>query len=141
MRITIEGASAAFEEKLLSLLAEHRHELTVTQDTNWNPDRAELFLRGTTLTARTFVRMVVDGDGWADADALRTELGSLRGPTIALARALQRGVRQENWPASTPAPVTPVYDPDNPSWQRAIGYRMDSTVAPVFRAAFEKIDR
>lgn len=49
---------------------------------------AEWFLRTITLTARTFVRRVVDGAGGADAEELRNEFGSLRGPTVALARGL-----------------------------------------------------
>ncbi|GHG63154.1 hypothetical protein [Streptomyces griseocarneus] len=140
MKITIEGASPAFEEKLLRLLDEHRHELAITADTDWSEDRAEWFLRSVTLAARTFVRRVVDGGGWADAGDLRDEFGSLRGPTVALARGLQRGVRQGRWPQGTEAPVAVVYDPDNPSWQRAVGYQMPTEHLLVFQAAFTRLD-
>ncbi|MFF3159584.1 hypothetical protein [Streptomyces sp. NPDC057910] len=139
MKITIEGASPAFEEKLLRLVAEHRHELAVTQDPGWNEDRAELFLRSTTEGARALLLRVVDGGGWADAEELRAELDSFRGATIALSRALQRGARQGHWPENTPAPAEVVYDEKNPSWQRAQGYHMSTETLAAFQVAFDRL--
>ncbi|MEU3394281.1 hypothetical protein [Streptomyces albidoflavus] len=43
------------------------------------------------------------------------------------------------WPEGTAAPISVVYDPDNPSWQKAIAYEMDSENVPVFRAAFARL--
>ncbi|MFG2719754.1 hypothetical protein ACGFW5_15860 [Streptomyces sp. NPDC048416] len=115
MRITMEGASEEFERKLLALFAEHRHELTVTADTEWTVDRADRYLRSLPAGARRFAEaVVVDGDGHADADALRSIVGRLQGPTVALSRAVPRGVREGWWPEGTQAPITVVYDPDNP---------------------------
>lgn len=141
MRITIEGASPEFEHKLLGLLADHRHELTVTAGTEWSVERAEHFLRSLPLNARTFVRLVVEADGSADAEELRAHFGGgLRGPTIALSRALSRGVRGGHWPEGTSAPVSPLYDPDNPSWQRAIRYTMPAEHLEAFREAVSRFD-
>ncbi|MEU8828836.1 hypothetical protein [Streptomyces sp. NPDC048636] len=140
MRITIEGASAEFERKLLDLVAEHRHELIVTADTEWTVERAERYLRSLPAGARRFAEMVVvDGEGYIDADQLRSVLGKLNGPTVALSRAIPRGVREGWWPEGTSAPITAVYDPDNPSWQKAIAYEMTSENVPVFRAAIAQL--
>lgn len=140
MRITIEGASEQFERKLLDLLAEHRHELAVTADTEWTVERAERYLRSLPAGARRFAEMVVvDGDGYADADTLRSVLGKLNGPTVALSRAIPRGVREGWWPEGTRAPIAVVYDPKNPSWQKAIAYEMAEENVPVFRAAITRL--
>ncbi|MEV7616158.1 hypothetical protein [Streptomyces sp. NPDC089799] len=136
MRFTIEGASPEFERKLLALFAEHREELTLTADTGWTVARADRYLRTLPAAARAFALTVIDTqNGVADADELRELLGSLRGATIALSRAVPRGVKAGWWPQGTPAPIQPVYDPDNPSWQRAISYVMDQEYLPAFREA------
>lgn len=141
MKITIEGASEEFEQKLLALLDEHRHELTVTADTEWTVDRAERYLRSLTASARRFAEMVVvDGDGYIDADQLRSVLGKLNGPSNALTRAVPRGVREGWWPEGTRAPVNAVYDPDNPSWHKNIAYEMNRENVPVFRAALARLN-
>jgi hypothetical protein len=138
MKITIEGASPEFERKLLLLLAEHRHELTVTAGTEWDAERAVLYLTSLPANALRFARLVVEADGRKKAEELRAEFdGELRGPTIALSRAVPRGVRMGWWPEGTEAPITPQYDPDHPSWQRAIAYTMTSENVTVFRTAFE----
>jgi hypothetical protein len=137
MRITIEGADKGFVEKLVALAAAHHAELTVAAvDTNWTVERATRFLRSLTAGARRFAEMViVDGDGYIDADQLRTAVGKLNGPTVALSRAVPRGVREGWWPEGIRAPITPVHDPDNPSWHKIIAYEMTSENVPVFRSA------
>jgi hypothetical protein len=140
MRITIEGASEEFERKLLALLAEHRDELTVTADTGWTVERAGRYLRSLPAGARRFAELVVvDGDGYAEADRLRDVVGKLNGPTVALSRAIPRGVREGWWPEGLRAPITVVYDPDNPSWQKAIAYEMAKDDVPVFRTALTQL--
>ncbi|MCG5121562.1 hypothetical protein ACRWOO_11485 [Streptomyces sp. NEAU-PBA10] len=140
MKITIEGASQEFERKLLDLVAEHRHELAVTADTEWTVERAARYLRSLPAGARRFAELVVvDGDGSADADTLRSALGKLNGPTVALSRAVPRGVKAGWWPEGTAAPITVVYDPDNPSWQKAVAYEMAVENVPIFRAAFARL--
>ncbi|MGC9499310.1 hypothetical protein [Streptomyces sp. WG7] len=137
MRITIEGADKEFAEKLVTLAAAHHAELTVTTvDTDWTVERATRYLRSLTAGARRFAEMViVDGDGYIGADRLRAALGKLNGPTVALSRAIPRGVREGWWPEGISAPITPVWDPDNPSWHKNIAYEMTSENVPVFRAA------
>ncbi|MGA4979296.1 hypothetical protein [Streptomyces cinereoruber] len=140
MKITIEGASEEFERKLLDLLAEHRHELAVTADTEWTVERAERYLRSLPAGARRFSEIVVvGGNGYADADTLRDLLGKLNGPTVALSRAIPRGVREGWWPEGTRAPITVVYDPENPSWQKAIAYEMTRANVPIFREAHRNV--
>ncbi|CUW33387.1 MULTISPECIES: hypothetical protein [Streptomyces] len=140
MKITIEGASEEFERKLLDLLAEHRHELAVTADTEWTVERAERYLRSLPAGARYFAELVVvTGNGYAEAEKLRSILGKLNGPTVALSRAIPRGVREGWWPEGTRAPITVVYDPDNPSWQKAIAYEMSEENVPIFRAAIARL--
>ncbi|MFJ7773204.1 hypothetical protein ACIQ1J_33700 [Streptomyces sp. NPDC097107] len=137
MKITIEGADKDFAEKLVALAAAHHAELTVAAvDTNWTVERATRYLRSLPAGARQFAEMViVDGDGYVDADRLRATVGKLNGPTVALSRAIPRGVREGWWPEGVSAPITPVYDPDNPSWHKNIAYEMTSENVPVFRSA------
>ena len=141
MKITIEGASEEFAEKVFALAAQQGAELSVaTVQTGWTVDRAERYLRSLPAGARRFAEMViVDGEGYLDADQLRAVLGKLNGPTVALSRAIPRGVRKGWWPEGTPAPITPVSDPDNPSWHQNIAYRMDAGNVPVFREALVRM--
>lgn len=141
MRITIEGAGEDFARELLALAAQQGAELTITTvDTSWTVERAERYLHSLTGGARRFAEMViVDGDGYIDADQLRSVLGRLNGPTVALSRAVPRGVKRGWWPEGTPAPITPVSDPDNPSWHQNIAYRMDREIVPIFRDAVARL--
>ncbi|MGW7314829.1 hypothetical protein [Streptomyces sp. NPDC054854] len=141
MKITIEGADKEFAAKLVALAAQHQAELTVTTvDTAWTVARAERYLRSLPAGARRFAELVVlAGKGYAEADKLRSVVGKLNGPTVALSRAIPRGVREGWWPEGTAAPITVVYDPDNPSWQKAIAYEMNSENVPVFRAAIAQL--
>ncbi|GGV54590.1 hypothetical protein GCM10010293_68610 [Streptomyces griseoflavus] len=141
MKITIEGASEEFAEAVLALAAQQGAELSVaTVQTGWTVDRAERYLRSLPAGARRFAEMViVDGEGYLDADQLRAVLGKLNGPTVALSRAIPRGVKAGWWPEGTPAPITPVSDPDNPSWHQNIAYRMDAGNVPVFREALVRM--
>ncbi|MFH9575640.1 hypothetical protein ACH4MG_34520 [Streptomyces sp. NPDC017454] len=141
MKITVEGADKEFAEKLVALAAAHNAKLTVaTVDTRWTVERATRYLRSLTAGARRFAEMViVDGDGYIDADRLRAAIGKLNGPTVALSRAIPRGVREGWWPEGMSAPITPVWDPDNPSWHKNIAYEMTSENVPVFRAAIDAL--
>ncbi|MFD4412474.1 hypothetical protein [Streptomyces sp. NPDC058475] len=141
MKITIEGASEEFAEKVLILAAQEGAELNVaTVDTSWTVDRAERYLRSLPAGARRFAEMVVvDGDGYLEADQLRQVLGRLNGPTVALSRAMPRGVREGWWTEGTTAPISPVWDPDNPSWHKNIAYQMTKENVPVFRAAIARM--
>ncbi|MEU5510814.1 hypothetical protein [Streptomyces fungicidicus] len=141
MKITIEGASEEFAEKVLALAAQQGAELSVaTVQTGWTVDRAERYLRSLPAGARRFAEMViVDGEGYIDADQLRAVLGKLNGPTVALSRAIPRGVKSGWWPEGTPAPINPVSDPDNPSWHQNIAYRMDVGNVPIFREALVRM--
>ncbi|MEU4038725.1 hypothetical protein [Streptomyces collinus] len=141
MKITIEGASEQFAEKVLVLAAQHGAELAVTTvDTGWTVDRAERYLRSLPAGARRFAKMVVDGDGYLDAEQLRQALGKLNGPTVALSRAVPRGVREGWWPEGISAPISPVWDPDNPSWHKNIAYQMTKENVPTFRAAISRLE-
>ncbi|MEV5950360.1 hypothetical protein [Streptomyces sp. NPDC051993] len=141
MKITIEGASDDFARELVALAAQQHADLTVTTvETGWTVDRAERYLRSLPASARRFAEMVfVDGEGYIDADHLRSALVKLNGPTVALSRAMPRGVRKGWWPEGTPAPITPVSDPDNPSWHQNIAYRMDAANVPIFSEALCRI--
>ncbi|MGV9567781.1 hypothetical protein [Streptomyces sp. NPDC003480] len=141
MRIIIEGATEEFTEKIVALAAQHHAELSVTTvRPGWTVDRAERYLRSLPAGGRRMAEMViVDGDGDIDADHLRRVLGKLNGPSNALTRAVPRGVRKGWWPEGTPAPITPVSNPDNPSWHQNIAYRMDKELVPAFREALTRI--
>lgn len=141
MKITIEGASEEFAEKVILLAAQQGANLSIsTIETGWTEERAERYLRSLPAGARTFARIVVvDGDGHADADTLRAAVGKLNGPTVALSRAMPRGVKAGWWPEGTPAPIEKVDDPDHPSWQKAEAYVMSKDLVPIFRSAFARL--
>ncbi|GAA1585973.1 hypothetical protein [Streptomyces globosus] len=141
MEIIIRGASEEFAEKLVALAAQHQAELSIsTVRPGWTVDRAERYLRDLTAGSRRMAEMViVDGDGYLAADHLRRVIGKLNGPSNGLTRAVPRGVRKGWWPEGTPAPITPVSDPNNPSWHQNIAYRMDQELLPVFREALTRI--
>ncbi|UQI49825.1 hypothetical protein M1P56_35640 (plasmid) [Streptomyces sp. HU2014] len=140
MKITIEGASEQFAEKLVVLAAQHRAELTVV-DTAWTVERAERYLSSLPAGAKKFAEIVViDGDGYIDAETLREHLGKLNGPRVALVRAIPRGVREGWWPEGISEPISAVWDPENPSWQKAIAYEMAPREnVPVFREAIARL--
>lgn len=141
MKITIEGASEEFAEKLVALAARHSAELTVTTlDTSWTVDRAERYLRSLPAGARRFAQLVIQNHGFMGAGVLRNHLGKLNGPTVALSRAIPRGVREGWWPEGTTAPIQVLYDPDNPSWQKATAYKMTAENVPVFLDALDRLD-
>ncbi|MFB8101156.1 hypothetical protein ACFUJ0_04065 [Streptomyces sp. NPDC057242] len=140
MEIIVKGASEEFAEKLVALAAQHHAELSIsTVQPGWTVDRAERYLRSLTASGRRMAQMViVDGNGYLEADRLRSELGKLNGPSNSLKRAVDRGVRKDWWPEGTPAPITPVSNPANPSWHQNIAYRMDQELVPVFRQALTR---
>ncbi|MGW1037582.1 hypothetical protein [Streptomyces antibioticus] len=140
MKITIEGASEEFAREVLTLAAQQGANLTLnTVKTGWTVERAERYLRSLPAGARTFAQLVINGDGHADAETLRTALGKLNGPTVALSRAVPRGVKAGWWPEGTPAPIEKVDDPDHPSWQKAEAYVMSRDLVPVFRTALAQL--
>ncbi|MFI8365289.1 hypothetical protein ACIGD1_34695 [Streptomyces sp. NPDC085612] len=142
MEIIIKGATEEFAEKIVALAAQRSAELSViTVRPGWTVDRAERYLRDLTASSRRMAEMVIaDGrDGYIEADQLRNVLGKLNGPSNGLARAVPRGVRKGWWPEGTPAPITPVSNPSNPSWHENIAYRMDKEIIPVFREALARI--
>ncbi|MFF4330749.1 hypothetical protein [Streptomyces sp. NPDC001591] len=141
MEIIIRGASEAFAEKLVALAAQHHAELSIsTVHPGWTVDRAERYLRDLTASSRRMAEMViVNGNGYIEAAHLRHVVGKLNGPSNGLTRAVPRGVRRGWWPEGTPAPITPVSNPDNPSWHENIAYRMDQELVPVFREALARI--
>ncbi|WP_327166850.1 hypothetical protein [Streptomyces zaomyceticus] len=141
MEIIIKGATEEFAEKLVALAAQHSAELSITTvRPGWTVDRAERYLRSLPAGGRRMAEMViVDGDGYIDADQLRRVLVKLNGPSNALKRAVDRGVRKGWWPEGTLAPITPVSNPNNPSWHQNIAYRMDKEIVPTFREALTRI--
>ncbi|MER6199947.1 hypothetical protein ABT234_21560 [Streptomyces sp. NPDC001586] len=141
MEIVIKGATEEFAEKLVALAAKHSADLAIsTVRPGWTVDRAERYLRDLTASARRMAELViVDGNGYIDAHQLRSVLGKLNGPSNGLTRAVPRGVRKGWWPEGTPAPITPVSNPDNPSWHENIAYRMDKEIVPIFREALTRI--
>jgi hypothetical protein len=139
MRYTIEGGSPEFEEKLLALFAEHRDELTLTPDTTWTPARAEHLLRDAAPRAAEILRAVITAGGRIEADQLREDGKTLRGHTSGITQAVNRGALQGRWPHGMPAPIEPIYDPENRSFQRAIAYEMVPAILAAFTEAAQRI--
>jgi hypothetical protein len=136
MKITIEGASEEFTEQVLAFAAQQGANLTVsTVESGWTVARAERYLHSLTAGARTFARIVIDGEGRAEADTLRRAVGKLNGPTVSLSRTLTRGAHMGWWPEDTPAPIEKIEGPDHPSWQKAEAYVMTSDNVEIFRKA------
>lgn len=141
MEIIIKGATEKFAEKVILLAAQENAKVSIsTVQPGWTVDRAERYLRSLTAGARRMAEMViVEGDGYLDADHLRRVVGALNGPANSLKRTVDRGARNGWWPEDTPKPITPVSNPNNPSWHQNIAYRMDQEIVPVFREALIRI--
>ncbi|UGT58921.1 hypothetical protein [Nocardia asteroides] len=149
MNIIIEGVTEDFALRILDLAAERglsicpagAHGVTVRPVApGWTVGRAESFLRDLPSVALSIVRAAVDGNGWADSADIRDDGASLRGRTGAISQAIKRGVKAGRLPEDLPAPISPQYDPDNPSYQRTKGYTMPEELLPAFREAFARID-
>ncbi|MEV6357921.1 hypothetical protein [Streptomyces hydrogenans] len=141
MEIIIKGATEKFAEKVILLAAQENAKVSIsTVQPGWTVDRAERYLRDLTAGARRMAEMViVEGDGYLDADHIRRVVGALNGPANSLKRAVDRGIREGWLPEETQAAVTPVSNPDNPSWHQNIAYRMDAELVPTFREALTRI--
>ncbi|MFC8538019.1 hypothetical protein ACFUJY_29465 [Streptomyces sp. NPDC057249] len=137
MRLVIEGGSAAFEEKLLALFAEHRDELTVETDREWTVERAKDFVRIATPPVRTLLNDVLHGGGYRAASDLRDMGRDLAGPSISLTKTLTKGVVDGLWPSGMPAPITADYGREKPQNKKVEGYRMAAELVPIFTVAAE----
>jgi hypothetical protein len=134
---------------LIALVAQHRpvrlaeHKAAVmTLTPEWTLERAIAFIRDIPAMAERIVRSAAANNGWADASSLRGPSGddSLRGQTTAITKALRRGARKNIWPEQMPIPVSAIYDPNNPSYQRTSGFVMPAELVPIFQAAIRELD-
>ncbi|MFE6895192.1 hypothetical protein [Streptomyces sp. NPDC057694] len=143
MRIIIEDAPEDLALEIAALIGRHASHESVTLNADWTVPRAEMLLRDLPTTAGRLIREAVLGDGWAAAERLRGAdgSGSLRGRSGAITKAITRGTVAGRWPDGMPSPVQAQYDPDVPSYQRTVGYRMADDLVTVFRAAMDRIDR
>lgn len=137
VRFVIEGASPAFEEGLLALIAGHADGLTVQADREWTVDRARDFMRLASPAARTLIRDVLSGGGYRAAVDLRSMGRTLSGPSIAVTKAVTKGVTGGLWPTGMPAPITRDYGREKPQNKQVEGYRMAPDLVIVFTAATE----
>ncbi|MFE1788968.1 hypothetical protein ACFW7J_11335 [Streptomyces sp. NPDC059525] len=76
------------------MLAAQRHaELSIsTVHPGWTVDRSERYL--TASSRRMAEVVIVDGDGYIEAEHLRRVVGKLNGPSNGLTRAVPQGVRR-----------------------------------------------
>ncbi|MET8538720.1 hypothetical protein ABZV67_45510 [Streptomyces sp. NPDC005065] len=142
MRIIIEDVSEELTREIAALIGRRQDSTKVSIDAEWSVARAELLLRDLPAVAGQLIREAVHGDGWAPAERLRGVDGtaSLRGRSGAITKAITRGAVAQHWPSGMPQPLHAQYDPDRPSTQRTIGYRMAAELVPTFRAAVMRVD-
>lgn len=131
--VTIENPTGDFQNRLLTLLAEHA--ATVEIDRTWTVPRAEAYYRSLPARARRIVEEAVAHDGYVAAEELRTTPDtSLRGHSGALSRALARGALQGLWPDGMRAPI----EPQGPGFGKVVGYRMPDDLVQPFLTAIER---
>jgi hypothetical protein len=132
------------EEALLAVakvLAQHGADVEINASTGWTSARAESLLRDLPTFQQQIIKNAVHGDGWAPAEKLRDEDGSLRGRSSAIKRAVERGVKDGRFPEGIPVPVIAQYDPEVQGWQRTAGYMLPEEHLTAFRTAVQRIER
>ncbi len=86
------------------------------------------------------IQLEVEHDGTCSREAVYEAGGykpdrSLNGFTKPVGRIMRQMQKEELLPIDAADPMKPIYDPDNPSFQRAQGFRMPSELIPVFQEA------
>ena len=88
----------------------------------------------------TAIATAAHSGGYIDRDTVYTigrypKTRALTGFTKPIAGTMREMVSEGLLPADAGAPILPEYDPTNPSYQRARGFRMPADVATVFAHA------
>jgi hypothetical protein len=143
--LTIEGPLDTLAE-----VAQHLHqqfpdglvvEVEAASWEGWTVSSAENLLRRLAGPQRSLLTLIVEQGGVADGASLRqhlgNETGSLKGLTGPISKHVKKMIRDGFLPEGTPAPTTTIYDPENPSYQRAGGIRMEPELVDIFRTALE----
>ncbi|MFI8308721.1 hypothetical protein ACIF80_36025 [Streptomyces sp. NPDC085927] len=133
--VTVEDPTSDFQERLLALLQEHAGQVDV--DTAWTVERALQYYRTLPKRARDIVLGAVANDGFVSDDELRTDGSSLRGHSGALKRVLERGVREQWWPAGMQAPI----QAQGPGFGKVKGYRMPDDLVLTFFTAIDRYNK
>ncbi len=90
------------------------------------------------------IRLEVEGGGTCSRDAVY-EAGaydpdrSLNGFTKPVSRIMRQMQKEELLPLDAVDPMKPIYDPNNPSFQKAQGFRMPPELIPVFEEAVANV--
>ncbi|MFJ3278507.1 hypothetical protein [Streptomyces halstedii] len=138
MRITITVAEPTgdFQEKLLTLLADHAAD--IEPDSTWTKERAERLYLALPTNARRIIKEAASRGGYVSADDLREgEEGSLRGHSAAIKRAVDRGAREGWWPDTLELPV----QAQGPGFGKVVGYLIPERLVEVFQHAANKPSR
>ncbi len=123
------------------------HDPTAVQ--GWTPDRAAELARRLRVENRPVqagtIAWAAHHGGYAERDAVYALGGydrsrSLSGFTKPVGRIMRDMVAKGTLPADAADPMKPVYDPANPSYQKAQGFRMPAAVAAVFVQALPEPD-
>lgn len=134
--VTVDNPTSEFQNKLLSLLAEHA--AIVELDTTWTLERASRYYLSLPPRAKRIVREAVNRNGYVSANDLRDdENTSLRGHSGALTRAVQRGHMQGHWPEKMPHPI----EPQGPGFGKVVGYKMPNDLVSVFHAIIRQTEQ
>ncbi|MGW3361193.1 hypothetical protein ACWDFL_38470 [Streptomyces bungoensis] len=134
--ITVDEPTGDFQDRLLTLLAEHAG--AVELDAIWNLKRAERYYSELPPRARRILREAVIHDGYIKADDLRgDEDTSLRGHSAALKRVLDRGTRKGWWPEGMPEPI----EARGPGFGKVLGYQMPHDLVDLFLTAIKNTEK
>jgi hypothetical protein len=136
LRRTIDG-------KVTELLGGAEEEVIA----GWTSSRAAELRRRLLSANRPVQAMTIAAEVEAGGECDRDEvyrLGgyeadrSLNGFTKPVARIMREMADAGVLPADAAHPMQPIYDPSNPSYQRAQGFRMPVELVPVFEKAFSE---
>lgn len=134
--VTVDNPTGDFQDKLLTLLAEHADRVEI--DTTWTVERATHYYRSLPARARRIVKEAVERGGYVSANVLRDDPeSSLRGHSAALKRIMQRGKLLGYWPDGIDQPIKP----DGPGFGKVVGYRMPKDLVETFRAAINDVEQ
>jgi hypothetical protein len=109
-------------------------------DPVWTPERADRFVNEVSTPGRRLLRAAAEGNGRVDGERFRERFGerALHGPSAAITKAVNRGIREGWLPEGAELPLTSTYD-GRSSWSKTDGYRLPAHLAAIFRDAFDRV--
>jgi hypothetical protein len=140
MRVTLEADDESPLAAALLEAARHPDTTVTVGDPVWTPERADRFVTEVSMPGRRLLRAAAEGSGRVDGEKFREQHGerALHGPSAAITKTVNRGIREGWLPEGAELPLSSTYD-GRSSWSKTDGYRLPAHLADIFRDAFTRV--